>query len=78
LAGTIEKVEGATATINTAQGLVQVALGAGTVVQRPTRGTVADLQAGVRVTVFGQRSEDGTVVARTVLLVTEGDGGFFR
>ena len=78
LAGTIEKVEGATATINTAQGLVQVAVGAGTVVQRPTRGTVADLQAGVRVTVFGQRKEDGTVVARRVLLIPEGDGGFFR
>jgi hypothetical protein len=78
LAGTIEKVEGATATINTAQGLVQVALGADTAVQRPTRGSVADLKAGVRVTVFGQRREDGSVVARTVLLVPEGDGGLFR
>jgi hypothetical protein len=78
LAGTIEKVEGATAIINTAQGLVQVAVGAGTAVQRLTSGAVEDLKVGVRVTVFGQRSEDGTVVARTILLVPEGDGGFFR
>jgi hypothetical protein len=78
LTGTIEKVEGATATINTPQGLVQVALGADTTVQRLTSGAVGDLKVGAQVTVFGQRSEDGTVVARTVLLVPEGDGGFFR
>jgi len=78
LSGTIEKVEGATATINTAQGLVQTTLGTDTAVQRLTRATTLDLHVGLRVTVFGQRREDGTVLASTILIVPNGDGGFFQ
>lgn len=82
LSGTIEKIEGNTITVNTPQGPLQAAVEADTIIQIFAVGTLADLLEGVRVTVFGQRGEDGAVQARSILLVPEGaegllDGGFW-
>ena len=82
LSGTIENLEGNTITVNTPQGPLQAAVEADTIIQIFAVGTLADLLEGVRVTVFGQRGEDGAVQARSILLVPEGaegllDGGFW-
>ncbi len=77
LSGTIEKIEGNTITVNTPQGPLQAAVEADTIIQIFAVGTLADLLEGVRVTVFGQRGEDGAVQARSILLVPEGADGLF-
>jgi hypothetical protein len=81
LSGAIEKIEGNTITVNTPQGPLQATVTDETAIQLFAEGTLADLLEGMRVTVFGQRGEDGAVQARSILLVPEGsdglsDGGF--
>lgn len=82
LAGTIESVEGNTVTVNTAQGPLQATIGADTTIQTFAEGTLADLEPGLQVTVTGQRAEDGTVQATSILITREGGidfpgGGLF-
>ena len=76
LTGTIERVDGNTITVNTPLGALQATTGDDTIIQKFTEGTMADLQAGLRVSVTGQRAEDGTVVATSILITAEGGGGF--
>ena len=76
LAGTIEAIEGGTLTVNTAQGPLRATIGADTIIQQFTVGALADLLEGMQVTVTGQRAEDGTVEATSVLVVPEGEAGF--
>ena len=83
LTGTIENIEGNTVTINTLQGPLQATIVEETTIQRFAVGTLADLLAGVRVTVTDQRGEDGTVEASSILIIPGGagslpEGGFFR
>ena len=78
LSGTIEEIQGNTVTVNTSQGPLQATIGADTTIQMFTEGTLADLQAGLRVTVIGQRGEDGTVEARSILITPEGGDGVFE
>ena len=75
LTGTIEKIEGSTLTVNTAQGPLQATIGADTTIQMFSQGALADLETGIQVTVTGQRAEDGTVEATSVLIAPEGVGG---
>ena len=77
LSGTIESIEGNILTINTLQGPLQTTIGEDTVIQQFAQGTLADLQTGTRVTVTGERGEDGTVAASSILLTPEGTEGFF-
>ncbi len=77
LTGTIEKIEGDTVTLNTPQGLLQAITAADTTIQMFSQGTATDLDAGVRVTVIGQRGEDGTVEARSISVIPEGAEGLF-
>ena len=77
LTGTIEKIEGSTMTVNTPQGQLQATIAEETTIQRFAEGTLADLLTGVRVTVIGQRGEDGTVEARSILIIPVGEDGFF-
>lgn len=58
-------------TVNTPQGPLQATVGAGTTIQKSAPGTLEDLEAGVRVTVIGQRSEEGTILASSILMVPE-------
>ena len=76
LAGTVESLDGNTLTINTTQGPLLAALGEETVIQMFAEGSLSDLEVGTRVTVTGQRSEDGTVEAVSILIVPEGGQGF--
>lgn len=77
LAGTIEKVEGNTVTVNTARGPLSATISADTTVQKIAVGSVSDLKAGLRVTVVGQRGEDGTVTANAVVIAPEGGDDLF-
>ena len=77
LTGTIENIESNTLTINTPQGPLQASVAADTTIQVFSEGTLADLLTGMRVTVTGQRGEDGTLEARSILIVPEGADGFF-
>ena len=72
LAGTVEKIEGDTVTINTVQGPLLVTVGSDTTIQITTAGTIQDLTIGLRVTVAGQRGADGTVTANSILVTPEG------
>ena len=75
--GTIETIEGDTVVVDTPQGPLQVVVGADTIIQKFVEGTSEDLQAGIRVTVTGDRAENGTVQARSVLITPESDGNSF-
>ena len=75
LFGTIETVEGDTLTIDTARGPLQVAVGPETTIQIFAEGTLAELEAGMRVTVTSERAADGSVVATSIVVTPEG-GGF--
>ncbi|MBI4200581.1 MAG: hypothetical protein HY535_08945 [Chloroflexi bacterium] len=77
LTGTVESVQGNTLTVNTPQGPLRAAIGADTTIQKLAKGTLQDLTKGLRVTVVGQRGEDGTLAAQSVLITPEGAGEFF-
>jgi len=77
LTGTIEKIEGNTVTVNTPQGPLQATIGVKATIQRFAEGTIADLEEGTRITIIGQRTEDGTLEVRSILITPEGTGGFF-
>ncbi len=72
LTGTVDKIEGNTVTITTAQGPLQATLSGDTTVRKTTVGTVADLTPGLQVMVVGQRGADGTVTARSIVITPEG------
>lgn len=75
ITGTIDKVEGNIVTVNTARGPVQASLGQDTVIQKSSPGSANDLKPGVQLTVVGQRSNDGTIQARSIQLMPEGGTG---
>ncbi|MDA1349651.1 MAG: hypothetical protein O3A47_12425 [Chloroflexi bacterium] len=78
LTGTVEAVDGDKITVNTAQGPLEVTIGANTVVQRTEIVvlTLDDLTEGLRITVGGERNDSGVLEATTILVVPEGDAGF--
>lgn len=76
LTGTIEKIESNTVTVNTPQGPLQATIGVDSTIQRFVEGTLADLEEGTRITIIGQRTEDGTLEVRSILITPEGTGGF--
>lgn len=76
LSGTIETIEGNTLTINTPRGPLQAEVGPETTIQIFADGTLADLEAGMQVTVISERADDGSVVATSITVTPEGAGGF--
>ena len=78
LTGTIEQIEGNIITINTSRGPLQATIGDDTAIQIFTVGTLTGLETGLGVTVTGQRGEDGTVIARTIVIAPEGIEGLFE
>ena len=76
LTGTIESIQGETVTIDTAQGPLQAIVDAETTIQMFTEGTLSDIETGVRVTVVGQRDEDGSVTAISIVINPPGAEGF--
>ena len=76
LTGTVEKVEGSVVTVNTPQGPLEATISSNTSILGYAEESVEALQAGVQVTVTGQRNEDGTVEATSVVITPEGVGVF--
>ncbi len=76
LFGTIETIDGDTLTINTSRGPLQAAVGPETTIQIFVDGTLADLEAGMQVTVASERAADGTVVATSITVTPAGTGAF--
>lgn len=76
MTGTIEAIVGNVVTLNTTQGPLEATIGEDTAIQMFAEGTLSDLLTGARITVTGERGEDGTVMATSILLVPEGGDGF--
>ena len=80
LVGTITAIEGDVLTLATAQGPLEVSLGEDVTIRQTVDATVADLVDGTRVTVVGERGDDGVVAANTIQVIPEGvdftAGGF--
>ena len=72
LNGTIESVVDGVLTVNTQQGPLQATLGADTVIRSVVEVSVEDLVPETRVTITGQRSEDGAFEANSVLITPVG------
>ncbi len=77
LTGTIESLEDGSITVVTPQGPLQAGVDADTTIQVFAQGTLADLLIGMRVTVVGERGDDGTVNASSIVVIPEGEGGLF-
>ena len=63
MTGTIEAIVGNIVTLNTTQGPLEATIGEDTAIQMFAEGTLSDLLTGARITVTGERGEDGTAVA---------------
>lgn len=73
-AGSVKTLEGDTLTLSTAQDVTTVKLTADTVVLKTVTGGAADLQAGVRIMVTGERDNDGAITASQITILS-GDAG---
>jgi len=71
LTGTIESIEGGKITVNTSQGPLQATVGEETTIQMLAQGALADLEAGVQITVIGLLAEDGSVQATSLFIAPE-------
>lgn len=71
ITGTIEKIEGDIITVSSTQGSVQVTVGQTTIIQKSSVVPLKELQPGQRLTIVGQRADDGTTRARSITLISE-------
>ena len=83
LNGPIESIEGDTITINTPQGPLQVMLNADTTINNIVEIDASALTVETRISVNGQRNEEGVMEATTITITPEGyatgrGGGFQR
>ena len=81
LTGTLENINDGVLTVNTSRGPLQAIVGPETTIQELAEGAITDLKNGLRVTIIGERDENGAVVATSVLIIPEGleglpGGGF--
>ena len=72
LIGTVTNVGDGGFTLETQQGPLPISMDDDTVIIETREGTVADLEAGMRVTVIGPADEEGTIDARVVNVIPEG------
>ena len=72
LFGAIESMADSGFTLETQQGPLPIAMNDETVIIRTLQGTVADLKAGMRVSVFGAADDEGAIEARTVAVIPAG------
>lgn len=71
LVGAITGTENGGFTLETQQGPLPISVNDETLIIETRQGTIADLEAGMRVTVIGQADEDGTIEARVVSVAPE-------
>lgn len=74
LTGTIESVTDGLITVDTPQGPLQATIGSDTVIRSLVEVSVEDLVIDKRVTVTGERSEDGIIKANSILIRPGGSG----
>ena len=72
--GTLERVDGNTLIVTTADGPVRVLVTDDTLIQTVAQIGLLDLEMGTTITVNGARNDDGSIMARTIL--PAGDFGF--
>ena len=72
LAGSVTAAAANGFTLETQQGPLPIIIDEGTLIIETSQGTVADLDAGMRVTVVGQADEEGVIGAVAVNVVPEG------
>ena len=71
LIGTITDIADGGFTLETQQGPLPISMNDETVIIETRQGTVADLEIGMQVTVFGPADEEGTIDARVVNVIPE-------
>ena len=72
LIGTVTNIGDGGFTLETQQGPLPITTNDETVIIGTRQGTVADLEAGMRVTVIGPADEEGTIDARAISVIPEG------
>ena len=72
LIGAVMDIQDGVFTLETQQGPLPISMDDDTVIIETRQGTVADLEAGMRVTVIGPADEEGTIEARVVNVIPEG------
>ena len=72
LVGTVTGSEAGGFTLETQQGPLPISVDDETLIIATSQGTIADLQAGMRITVIGETDENGTIEARIVSVAPEG------
>jgi len=70
-AGTVKSIEGDTLLVSTPQDVTTVILNDQTVIHRFVVGGREDLQTGQRVSVIGERAQDGTITATSIQILAE-------
>ena len=73
LIGTVTAVEGNILTLNTAQGDLQVTVSEDVTIRQTVDIPIQNLTDGTRITVIGQRGDDGTIAAGTIQIIPEGE-----
>ena len=77
LTGTIQQLDGGALTVTTSQGEAQVTVAGSTTIHQVVPATGEDLSAGETVRVIGQRGDDGTIEAQSIIIIPEGAANLF-
>ena len=77
LTGTIQQLDGSALTVTSPQGEAQVTVAGSTTIQQVVPATAEDLNAGETVWVIGQRGDDGTIEAQSIIIIPEGAANLF-
>ena len=72
LFGAIESIADGGFTLETQQGPLPIAMNDETVIIQTVQGTVADLDVGMQISVFGAADDEGAIEARTVAVIPAG------
>ncbi len=77
LTGTIQQLDGGALTVTSPQGEAQVTVAGSTTIHQVVPATGEDLSAGETVRVIGQRGDDGTIEAQSIIIIPEGAANLF-
>jgi hypothetical protein len=69
--GQIKSIDGEVITLSTAENVTTINLTADTVIRQTVTASLTDLQPGMRVTVIGEKDNDGNITATQIQVVDE-------
>ena len=75
LTGIVESIDGSTIILETQQGTIEATLSEDTIVRMTSEVPVSDLTAGMRVTINGERGDDGIFDASAITVTPDGGEG---